>query len=460
MATSKQKDFILTGRIFPVLMSVSAPLMFNNLVRTFYTMADGLFLAQLSAEDFAASSFSWPLNFLFISIGLGIGVAATALLSHYIGAKQHERLQRYVDNTRTLNVTFGLGLALVGYLLSPVMLKWMGGSGVFLDKANIYLQISFIGLALDFGFFTYQAILNAQGQTKIMTTLSAISMVINILLDPFFIYDHLAWFNLPGLGWGIAGAAWATVISKGVLLVMTAVYVNRRSPIRPVIRRLSFDRATSHHILNLALPSALGYGGSSLGFTVMNALITSYGTNTLAAFSMVNRISDIVTQPQMGVGMALTSLVGQNMGAGFIDRAKQIFKQAIQFILIISILSSAVILLFQKPILSIFIKQTADSDLWLQAQEYLAYTAFIIFFMGLFSALNGFFQGCGQTKYSMFMTIARLWIIRVPLVFILRYWTDLGSTGIWISMLASNLLIVVWGFVIYWRNDWGELAKL
>ncbi|NKZ29680.1 MATE family efflux transporter [Facklamia miroungae] len=454
------RDFLTQGPMFKVILMISAPLMFNNLVRTFYTVADGLFLAQLSAEDFAASAFSWPLNFLFISLGMGIGVAATALLSNFLGSKQYNRVQTYVDNTLLLTLSIGIVLSVLGYLATPWMLTIMGGSGSFLEKAIVYFKISFIGLVFDFAFFTYQAILNAQGNTKTLTIISAISMMINIVLDPIFIYDQVPFVNISGLGWGIAGAAWATVISKIVLISMAIYVVNQQSRIQPQLRGIKFNWSTSQHIMKLAFPSFLGYGGSSLGFTVMNALITSYGTNTLAAFSMVNRISDIVMQPQMGVGMALTSIIGQNMGAKLYTRANQIFKRAIIFILLMSVISSLIIMLFQDPILSIFIKESADSDLWIQAKEYLAYTAFIIFFMGLFAAFNGFFQGCGQTKYSMLMSLGRLWFIRVPIVMYLRYFTDLGSSGIWISMLISNMLIVVWGFYIYRKKDWKSLVQM
>lgn len=454
------KDFMIKGSKLKVILFISAPLMFNNLVRTFYTVADGLFLAQLSAEDFAASSFTWPLNFLFISLGMGIGVAATALLSNFLGSQQYDRLQKYVDNTLLLTIGIGLLLSIIGYFATPWLHQMMGAKGVFLEKANTYLKVSFFGLTFDFGFFTYQALLNAQGNTKVTTVITAISMLTNIILDPIFIYDKIPLINLPGLGMGIAGAAWATVVSKIVLYFMAEYVVRRQSDIQPSYRLFNFDGAVSKHILRLALPSSLGYGGSSLGFTLMNAVITSYGTNTLAAYSMVNRISDIVMQPQMGVGMALTSIIGQNMGAKLYDRARQIFNRAIQFILVMSLVSSAIILFFQEPILSVFIKETADMDLWIQSREYLSFTAGIIFFMGLFAAFNGYFQGCGQTKYSMFMTIGRLWVIRVPIIMFLRYFTNLGPTGIWISMLISNMLIVVWGFYIYRKKDWQALAEM
>ncbi|WP_282919639.1 MATE family efflux transporter [Ignavigranum ruoffiae] len=454
-----EQDFMIHGPIMKVILTISAPLMLNNLVRTLYTVTDGLYVAQLSAEDFAATAFTWPLNFLFISIGMGIGVAATALIAQHIGAKQNNFVRSYIDNTLLITSLAGLTIAFFGYLLTPWMLRLMGGQGQFLEKAIIYLQINFIGIIFDFGFFGYQAILNAQGKTKTITLISAISMFLNIILDPFFIYQKVPVIGLAGLGMGIAGAAWATIIAKIVLYLLAISAVHRQTPIPMKFLNWQYQPAISWHILKVALPSSMGYSGAALGFTVMNSLIQSYGTNTLAAFSMVNRISDLLMQPQLGIGMALTSIIGQNMGARQYDRSFLIFKRAIQFIMLMSVIASALVLIFKDQVLGIFIAGQADPDLWLQAKEYVDYTAFIIFFMGLFSAFNGFFQGCGQTKYAMYMSVGRLWFIRLPLIMIMSYFTDLGSTGIWIAMLLSNMLIVLYGYYIYRTRNWTSLIQ-
>ena len=99
----------------------------------------------------------------------------------------------------------------------------------------------------------------------------------------------------------------------------------------------------------------------------------------------------------------------------------------------------------------------SDQVLWSEAVEYLNYTAFIIFFMGMFSALTGFFQGCGETRYSMLMSIGRLWLVRLPIIWLLSHYTDLGSTGIWIAMLLSNAITVILGYGIYKLKDWKQL---
>lgn len=429
--------------------------MLNNLVRTLYNLTDGLFVAQISSEDFAATAFVWPLNFLFISVGMGIGIGATALIAQQMGGNQYQTAKHYADNTILLSLVLGFLAALIGYLATPSLIHLMGARDSLYEKSVLYLRINFIGLFFDFVYFGYQAILNAQGQTKAITLISIISSLTNVLLDPFFIFANV--LGLPGLNMGIAGAAYATVISKIVLYVLAIWIVHQQSEIPVSVRKVKVDRQILTKIGRVAFPSAMGYGGSALGFTVLNGLIASYGTNTLAAYSMVNRITDLLNQPQLGIGAALTSIIGQNIGSGNFDRAKAIFKRAIHLILGLSLISSIVVILGRYPILSIFIKGGADPELWSQALEYLYFSAFIIFFMGLFSALNGFFQGTGQTKYAMYMSVGRLWALRLPIIWLLGSLTDLGSMGIWLAMLLSNMLVVVYGFYVYRTRDWRAL---
>lgn len=450
------RNFITQGSLNKVILSISVPLMLNNLVRTLYNLTDGLFVAQISAEDFAATAFVWPLNFLFISVGMGIGIGATALIAQQMGGNHYPSAKHYADNTILLSLILGFLAALIGYLATPSLIYWMGARDGLYEKSVIYLQINFIGLFFDFVYFGYQAILNAQGQTKSITIISIISSLTNVILDPLFIFDNV--LGLPGLNMGIVGAAYATVISKIALYLLGIRIVHKYSEISVSVRKVKVDRQILTNISKVAFPSAMGYGGSALGFTVLNGLIASYGTNTLAAYSMVNRITDLLNQPQLGIGAALTSIVGQNIGSGNFDRAKAIFKRAIYLILALSLISSLTVLIGRYQILSIFIKGGSDPELWTQAIEYLYFSAFIIFFMGLFSALNGFFQGTGQTKYAMYLSVGRLWALRLPIIWALGIFTDLGSMGIWIAMLLSNMLVVVYGFYIYRSRDWHALT--
>ncbi|MDU5961008.1 MAG: MATE family efflux transporter, partial [Finegoldia magna] len=445
-------EFITNGNITDVIFKLSIPLMISNLIKTLYGITDGIYVAQISSEDYAATSFTWPVLYLFIAVGLGVSVAATSLMSQRLGARKLKDCSIYAVHTLILTTVLGVIFSILGVITAPFIVRWMGATGSFEYKSYIFLAINSVGLLFDMIFFGYQSILNSQGRTKSMTIISTISSITNVVIDPFFIFDNV--LGIPGLNMGLAGAAWATVISKVLLVIFAIRVVKKESEIEVNFKNFRLDMGIIKHIFSIAIPASLGSSGEAIGFTVLNGFIQSYGTTTLAAFSMGNRLSDIFNQGAIGIGMALTSITGQNIGAGKKERSKDIFKRANVIITFFSLASAIIILLFKDQLLSIFIKDRSDIELWRQASEYMYFSAIITFFMGYFSAINGFFQGVGKTKLTMYLSLARLWVLRLPLIMILKSLTNLGSTGIWISMLVSNALTVIVGFIIYKRGRW------
>ena len=428
-------EFITNGNITDVIFKLSIPLMISNLIKTLYGITDGIYVARISSEDYAATSFTWPVLYLFIAVGLGVSVAATSLMSQRLGARKLKDCSIYAVHTLILTTVLGVIFSILGLITAPFIVRWMGAKGSFEYKSYIFL-----------------AILNSQGRTKSMTIISTISSVTNVVIDPFFIFDNV--LGIPGLNMGLAGAAWATVLSKVLLVVFAVRVVKKESEIEVNFKNFKLDMGIIKHIFSIAIPASLGSSGEAIGFTVLNGFIQSYGTTTLAAFSMGNRLSDIFNQGAIGIGMALTSITGQNIGAGKKERSKSIFKRANIIITFFSLASAIIILLFKDQLLSVFIKDRSDIELWRQASEYMYFSAIITFFMGYFSAINGFFQGVGKTKLTMYLSLARLWALRLPLIMILKSLTNLGSTGIWISMLVSNGLTVLIGFIIYKQGQW------
>lgn len=445
-------EFITNGNITDVIFKLSIPLMISNLIKTLYGITDGIYVARISSEDYAATSFTWPVLYLFIAVGLGVSVAATSLMSQRLGARKLKDCSIYAMHTLILTTVLGVIFSILGVITAPSIVRWMGATGSFEYKSYIFLAINSVGLLFDMIFFGYQSILNSQGRTKSMTIISTISSITNVVIDPFFIFDNV--LGIPGLNMGLAGAAWATVISKVLLVVFAIIVVKKESEIEVSFKNFKLDMGIIKHIFSIAIPASLGSSGEAIGFTVLNGFIQSYGTTTLAAFSMGNRLSDIFNQGAIGIGMALTSITGQNIGAGKKERSKDIFKRANIIITFFSLASAIIILLFKDQLLSIFIKDRSDIELWRQASEYMYFSAIITFFMGYFSAINGFFQGVGKTKLTMYLSLARLWVLRLPLIMLLKSLTNLGSTGIWISMLVSNALTVIVGFIIYKRGRW------
>ena len=441
-----KRNLILRGNLYKVIITLALPIMLNNFIQTLFNLADAYYVGQLGYVEFAATAFVWPVNFLFISIGIGISIAGTSILSQCIGAEKYDEANKVSSQLIVVSCIISVIFAIVGYFATPLIVSLMGATGDLAKFGSIYLQITFLDTPFMFFYFSFNAIMNSQGDTIKPTILSGICALLNIILDPIFIFT---------LNMGVAGAAIATLISKAILAILGGfILVKYSSIIRPSIKNFKFDKEIVKQLIRIGLPSTIGQSGSSLGFLVLNSFILSYGSITMAAFGMVNRITSLVMQPAMGIGAAMTAIVGQNLGNSQIDRVKEAFKKSMSLSLYMSITGCVLLLVFDNQIINFFIKAEENPEVISQGITYLKYIAYSMPLMGIFSILQGIFQGSGHTKYSMAMEIGRLWIVRIPLILMVKHLTTAGETGIWFSMSFSNLLVCIFGFWLYRRNKW------
>lgn len=278
------------------------------------------------------------------------------------------------------------------------------------------------------------------------TVLSGISAVLNVILDPIFIFT----FNM-----GVAGVAVATLIAKA-LLAFAGIYIlmKKSTMVKPCFKNFKFDKLIIKKIIKIGIPSSIGQSGSALGFIVLNSFIASYGTATLAAFAMVNRITSLIMQPAMGIGAALTSIVGQNLGSNQAERVKEAFMKSLKLTISFSIIGCAFLIFWDNEVVGFFMQSKDDMEVISQGITYLQYISISMPLMGIFSIFQGIFQGSGHTKYSMAMEIGRLWFVRLPMILLFKRFTSTGSIGIWFSMSFSNLIVCIYGYWVYRRGKW------
>lgn len=445
---NQKTELILTGNIYKILIALSIPIIINSLIQTLYNLVDGIWVSKISSVHFAATAFVWPVNFLFISLGIGLSIAGTSLLSQLIGGGNLQGARAYSAQLMAITLLSSVGLTAVGYIISPTIISLMGATGDLARLGSIYLRITFLDLPFMFLFFNINSMMHAQGDTITPMLLSGASAIINVILDPIFIFT---------LDLGIAGAAWATLVSRAVLAVVGVVMLfDERNKVRPDFRGFKFDREIIREIVTIGLPSSIGQSGASLGFMVLNGFIGSYGTATIAAYAMVNRITSLVMQPAMGIGSALTAIVGQNMGAGQMDRVNESFHKALKLTITIGIMGCLLLIMFDTPIITFFMQSKDDPSVIELALTYLLYISLSMPLMGIFSVFQGLFQGTGNTKYSMAMEVGRLWFVRLPMILLFKHFSNWGSSGIWFSMSFSNLIVCLYGYWIYKGKGWQQ----
>ena len=439
----KKRKEILEGNLFKTILSLALPIMLTNFVQTLYDLTDSYYIGKLGGIQVAAISFVWPVTYLIISLGTGIGVATTSLVSISIGEKNYKKASIFSGQSISFSFILSIILTIIGYYLAPEILSFMKAQGELLKESIVYCRI--ILLSTPFLFFNqvFTSIKQGEGNTLSPLILSIISVFINIILNPIFIFNF---------GWGIAGAAWATVIARMFVTIYSSYLLFfKNQGIKIYKKHLVFHKNIIKRIIKIGLPSSIGQGFSSLGFIVLNVFIIKFGEDAMAAFGIGNRINSLLFLPCMGLGMGLTSIVGQNLGANNINRIKDAVKTSVIITIIFSIFSILLIHSFDQYIISFF---TSDDGIKKMSLDYLRLISLSIPGLGLMQILISIYQGASHTKTAMFITMSRLWLFRLPMIIFFQHFTNIKEFGIWYSMVYSNYFVVALGAIFYFKGTW------
>lgn len=443
MDYSEKRNLILKGNMSKVILTLAIPIMLNNLVQTMYNLADTFWVSKIGKIEVAATTFVWPVLFLIISIGMGINVAGTALISQYIGAGNKKNGDMIAGQIFSFSMMFALVFAVCGYFCTPFIVSAMGAQGSLFTSSCKYLSIMFFDIPFLFITYIFTAIKQAQGDTLAPMIINVSGAVLNIILDPVFIFN----FNL-----GIGGAAAATVLSKAVFTfyILHALFKSQEG-VRLTLKNLKPNKKLILKILKIGLPASIGQSGEALGFIILNIFIAAYGNSTLAAFGIGNKINSVIMMPALGIGSALSAIAGQNIGANQIGRVQEAFKTSIKLSLIMLIAGGTVMLILSHDVIRAF---TLDKEVLKEGTYYLKLISAAVPLMGIFQVCLGIFEGSGHTFYCMVMEMTRLWGIRLPMIVLLQKFTDIGSSAVWYSMISSNAIICVIGVLIYLSGKW------
>lgn len=443
MDYKEKRDLILKGKMSKVILTLSLPIMLNNLIHTIYNITDTYFISQIGDSEVAGVQFVWPLIFLMMSFGMGMGIASSALISQYIGSSNHDKAKKTAGQTITLLLFLSVFLGVIGFFMTPYIVRWMGATGSLFENGVAYLSIMFAGLPTMFMMNAFTAIKQGQGDTMSPLIIGGLSVVTNMVLDPIFIFV---------LGLGIKGAAYATVLSTGIFALYGIYTVfGYKQSLKIDFSDIIPSRKRLEEIIRIGLPSSTGQATTAFGFTILNVFLIDFGEVTLTAFAIGNRVSSLIMMPAMGIGSALATVVGQNLGADNVQRAKDAVKNSAWLSTVILIAGGMVMYPFSERIISAF---SSSPEIIESGTAYLKILFITIPFMGYFQVLVGTFQGSGHTMSAMVLMIGRLWGLRIPMVYVLSQFANYGPSSIWYAMVLSNMIICVVGFGMFLTGKW------
>jgi putative MATE family efflux protein len=318
----KSSGDLTEGPIFKSLITLAVPIIFANILQSAYQLIDTFWVGRLGQEAVAAVSISFPVIFLLISFGGGLAIAGTILVSQYEG-KGDKRNVNYVSaQTMLMLLVISVFLTIIGYYASPGLMRLMGAEpDVFLGAVS-YLRISFLGLIFMFAYFVFQSLMRGVGDVKTPMYLVFVTVLLNLVFDPLFIFGYG-----PIPGYGVSGAALATVGTQGIAAVV-GIYIlfSGKYGIKLSLKDMKPDINLINRMIRLGFPASIEQSTRALGLTVLTLLVASFGTVIVAAYGIGSRILSFVIIPALGLSMATSTLVGQNIGAGKVNRAEEVAK--------------------------------------------------------------------------------------------------------------------------------------
>lgn len=453
MRSNKDSKDYTQGPIWKNLLNLAVPIIMANILQSAYQLIDTFWLGRLGAHAVAAVSLSFPVFFLILSVGAGITIAATVMVSQSKGSGNQFQVNR--SSSQSILVIFVLAsiLSVVGYYVARPLMTLVGAGPEILEDSIRYFQVSSLGFLFLFMFFTFQSLMRGIGNVWLPMFIVLFTVFLNLILDPLFIFGYG-----PIPAYGVSGAAWASVITQGISAVIgLAILLRGRRGIHVKIREMKPDFSFVRRLFKIGLPASMDQSTRAAGLTVMVMLVTSFGSEVVAAYGVGARILSFVIIPALGLSIATTTLVGQNVGAGKIHRAEKTgnLSSKIAFFG----LSGVGILLFAfaPQILAFFVPN--DPMVIRDGAKFIRIMAPSFGLLGVQQSMTGVFNGAGFTLASMLISILSLWILRFPLAYILSNNTSLGSEGIYWAFPISNLLAATTAYIYYRTGQWKEKAR-
>jgi putative MATE family efflux protein len=420
-STSNKHSFNLSeGSIQKSLIRMTTPMIIGMLMLFTFSLVDTLFISFLGTEALTAISFTFPVTFTIMSLAIGLGIGASAVVAKYLGRSEYEKAKEASTVINYISLLLATIVVAICWFFMDNIFNLMGARESLMPAIREYMVVWFPGSIMVVCIMTGNSILRACGDTKTPSILMAAAGLINAILDPIFIFGL---GPIPAMG--IQGAAWATVIAWGVgyfylmyILVIKKELVSGSLPSRPVM--LSSGR----EMLRIGVPAAGANMMTPLAAGIMTAIAASFGDEAVAAFGVGARLEPMATLIVLAMSSSLPPLISQNFGAGKIDRVEEAYRLSIKFILGWQMLVYVVLALGSGVIASTFsddpeVIETIKLFLWILPLGY--------GMQGIIILTNSSLNALHRPMSALYLSSARFFVFYVPLAYVGSQWFGLAG---------------------------------
>lgn len=414
------------------ILKLSIPMIIAMLVQTLYNFADALWVSFLGPEALSAVGFFFPFSYMIMSVGAGIGMGGSAAISRFIGAHKKEKADNVAAHTIVLMLVMGIVITIPFVVFSRNIFEIMKAGNV-IEDATKYAQIMFGGTLLVFFSNVANSILRGEGDTKRSMYAMAFGSILNIILDPIFIYP---------LKMGVPGAAWASIISLAIssMILFYWLFVKKNSYVSTSLSKFRFHKSILIDILRVGIPFSLSQLLMSFSFLGLNFIVVSVGgTDGIAIYTTGWRIVMFGTLPLIGMSTAVTAVTGAAYGANEIKKMDTAYLYSVKLGVLIEAFVATTVFIFAPQIASIFTQSAGGArildDLILFLRISSVFYPSVAF--GMFS--SALFQGTGRGINALIITLFRTIIFIIPFSYLFSIFIQMGLRGVWLGIVAGNI---------------------
>ena len=441
MAQNKTKEIdLIVNHPKKAINKLALPIIISNLFMTLNNIIDGIWVAGLGPESLAAVGFVTPLFFAFVGISNGLGAGSNSLIARCIGAeKYHDAGNSAIHSIMLCFIATAISTVVILIILKPLLL--MMGAGEVIDYALSYGYIVLGGVFSLFIPAMLAAIFRSQGEIERASYPLMLTAIINMILDPIFIYV---------IGWGITGAAIATVLAATLAMLPMIYWMFYKKDSFLEIRLSEYKRDLSIYkdILVVGIPASLEQFILSFVSILMNYWLTLLsGTVAVAAYTATWRLISIGISPLIGIGVAALTVGGAAYGARNLDNLKTALNYGVKLGLISSVIICSFFFIFAEPLSFIFSYSASSAVLSDRVVEALRILCFFILFMPLGILAGNIFQSMGKGTISLILTILRTFILEVLFAGLFAFVFNLADIGIYMGIVCGMALGSICGYV-------------
>ncbi len=424
------------------LLKLAIPMVVAFLFQTGFNIVDTIFVARLGVDAIAGVSLAFPFQMFVIALGSGFGIGAQSLIARSLGASRMKDANAAAGHALLLAVVCGAITTVVGVLSVDFLLLSLDPPAEVYAYGIGYLSTIILGSLFIYLNIIGNAVLRGEGDTRRPMKFMATAAVINVILDPLFIFTF---------GWGVEGAAIATIVSRIVVtgMVLHYLFVRRSSVVQPRIRGFAVDTSILRRIIDVGFPASLSQMALSLSLFFLNDIISPFGRDAIAAFGLGFRVESVVFLPMIGLSSAFVSAVGFFKGSRQPEKIRYIHRYSLRLLVVFMCVCSLAFFIFPDLILRVF---TDEPGVLSMGRTYLRVMCIFYPFLPFSLLAASGFQGLGKGYPGLFLALIRSGFVSVPLAVLFTLFLGKPVAYVWVSIAVGDFLSSIFGHVWFMRG--------